>query len=128
MNVIDKRKWMFVDTSSVDLSKLSKEELLSFRAFIKARINKHAAHCIRLLKMSIEFLIDGEMQVERKDASYLLDIKRGEWTIGQVQEEAERLFAQAENAFIQSTLPVRPDFREVDKLMVKIADVWRNSD
>ena len=47
----------------------------------------YAAHLIRLLRMGIEFLRDGEMRVDRGglDATELLDIKHGTWTLEQVQ-------------------------------------------
>jgi len=112
---------MFVDISSVDLSKLSKEELLSFREFVRARINKHGAHLLRLLRMGIEFLNDGELHVLRQDAQQLLEIKRGEWSLEKVKEEAERLFISAETAYTLSKLPDRPDREKVNKLCVEIA-------
>src|ERR1043165_9239253 len=40
---------------------------------------KNAAHLIRLLRMGIEFLVEGELHVARADAENLLEIKRGEW-------------------------------------------------
>ena len=49
---------------------------------------KNAAHLIRLLRMGTEFLIDGQLYVLRHDASQLLEIKRGEWTLDQVMAEA----------------------------------------
>jgi hypothetical protein len=54
--------------------------------------SKNAAHLIRLLRMGIEFLIEGAMYVERADGPELLEIKRGGWTLGKVKAEAERLF------------------------------------
>ena len=65
---------------------------------------KNAAHLIRLLRMGIEFLIEGTMHVERADAPELLDIKRGEWPLEKVKAEAERLF-QLSQEFFSSYLP-----------------------
>lgn len=87
---------------------------------------KNGAHCIRILKMGIEFLTDGRLQVLRKDAQQLLEIKRGEWTLEQVKAEAERLFATAETAFINSKLPYMPDKERINELCVDIAECWRN--
>lgn len=70
---------------------------------------KNAAHLIRLLRMGIEFLADGVLHVERHDATQLLDIKRGEWTLEQVKSEADRLFVRAEEAHMTSKLPVEPN-------------------
>ena len=36
---------------------------------------KNASHLIRLLRMGMEFLVDGELHVEREDAKELLRIK-----------------------------------------------------
>lgn len=78
---------------------------------------KNASHLIRLLRMAIEFLMTGELQVERTmDASELVDIKRGRWTLEQVQAEATRLFAQADEAFVRSTLPEKPDRNMISRL------------
>lgn len=81
---------------------------------------KNAAHCIRLLRMSIEFMKDGELYVERPDAQQLLEIKRGEWSLDQVKAEADRLFKQAENAYLDSDLPKQPDMEAVSNLCVEV--------
>jgi predicted nucleotidyltransferase len=56
---------------------------------------KNAAHLIRLLRMGIEFLRDGELIVQRHDATELLAIKHGEWTLDRVKSEANRLFKRS---------------------------------
>ena len=81
---------------------------------------KNAAHLIRLLRMGIEFLVDGELHVERADAEQLLSIKRGEWTIERVKEEAERLFKLAEEAYVRSSLPAKPDAKKAESLCMEI--------
>lgn len=83
---------------------------------------KNAAHLIRLLRMGIEFLRDGEMRVDRGglDATELLDIKHGAWTLEAVQEEATRLFERAEEVHDRSTLPLRPDRELVNELCVDV--------
>jgi predicted nucleotidyltransferase len=81
---------------------------------------KNACHLIRLLKMAVEFLKNGELIVKRKDADYLLSIKRGEWPLEQVEKESKKLFKQAEEAFKRSRLPETPDYKKIDKLCVEI--------
>jgi hypothetical protein len=81
---------------------------------------KNAAHLIRLLRMGIEFLVEGELHVARADAENLLEIKRGEWSIERVKEEAERLFKLAEEAYVRSSLPVKPDSQKAEKLCMEI--------
>jgi predicted nucleotidyltransferase len=81
---------------------------------------KNAAHLVRLLRMGIEFLKDGELQVEREDASQLLEIKKGEWSLEKVVSESDRLFASAEQAYINSNLPMGVDKEKINKLAVGI--------
>jgi hypothetical protein len=80
----------------------------------------NAAHLIRLLRMGIEFLKDGELQVEREDASQLLGIKRGEWSLEKINAEAERLFASAEQSYLNSTLPAKIDSKAVNDLSIAV--------
>jgi predicted nucleotidyltransferase len=93
---------------------------------------KNAAHLIRLLRMGIEFLNTEELSVEREDAPQLLQIKRGEWTLEQVKEEADRLFKRADDAYDRTKLPNHPDVDKVNEMCVEIlADFfgvrWRES-
>lgn len=81
---------------------------------------KNAAHLIRLLRMGMEFLKDGELHVERYDSQQLLEIKRGEWTLEQVKAEADRGFRMAEQAYLGSALPVRPNADEVNRIAVLV--------
>jgi len=81
---------------------------------------KNAAHLIRLLRMGIEFLTEGTLQVERADAPELLDIKRGEWPLDKVKSEAERLFQLSQEAYVRSTLPAEPDRSRAERLCVSM--------
>lgn len=82
---------------------------------------KNAAHLIRLLRMGIEFLNEGELHVLRPDNKELLSIKKGEWTLEEVKQEAEKLFKRAEESYDRSKLPNKPDHEEINKLCVDIA-------
>jgi uncharacterized protein len=81
---------------------------------------KNAAHLIRLLRMGIEFLLLGELIVERPDAKELLEIKRGGWSLDQVTAEADRLFALAEAAYKKSNLPEMPEREKAERLCVEL--------
>lgn len=81
---------------------------------------KNAAHLIRLLRMGIEFLKDGELRVTRPDAAELLAIKRGQWTLERVKKEAHRLFAEAKRAYQRSALPDAPQRERANRLCVRI--------
>ena len=84
---------------------------------------KHAAHLIRLLKMGIEFLIDGCLYVDRTvmgDSHELLNIKKGAYTLKQIKEWSSELFLQIDKAKGNSTLPDKPDKERVEKLLVSL--------
>lgn len=81
---------------------------------------KNAAHLIRLLRMGIEYLTDGQLRVFREDAAELKDIKQGRWSLGKIQEEAERLFKIAHEAYVRSSLPASPDTGGAEKLLIQI--------
>jgi hypothetical protein len=82
---------------------------------------KNAAHCIRLLKMCIEFLDTGTMTVYRiHDREQLLSIKKGEWSLEQVKQYATDLFNDAKAARDRSTLPEKPDRDRIERVLVSI--------
>jgi predicted nucleotidyltransferase len=83
---------------------------------------KNAAHLLRLLKMSIEFLATGELHVDRTgiDAQELMEVKRGEWPLEKVQRVAEALFAASKAADKWSQLPERPNQHEIETLLVEL--------
>jgi len=81
---------------------------------------KNGAHLIRLLRMGIEFLTDGELHVVREDAKQLIDIKKGRWALEHIKEESDRLFKLAELAYVNSKLPDRPDYAAAEKLLMEI--------
>lgn len=81
---------------------------------------KNAAHLIRILRMAIEFLSEGELHVRREDASQLIEIKSGAWSLDKVKSEAEYLFKLAEQAYVNSKLPNKPDEDEINALLASI--------
>lgn len=87
---------------------------------------KNASHLIRLLKMGIEYLTEGKLNVFREDNQQLLAIKMGEWTLEQVQKEADRLFILAEESYVRSTLPNEPDFKKATELLIEITEQFWN--
>lgn len=81
---------------------------------------KNAAHLVRLLRMGIEALQTGRLQVKRPDAEELLSIKRGALSLEQVQAMAADLFEECRAARDACTLPDKPGFADVNKLCVKV--------
>lgn len=88
---------------------------------------KNAAHCVRLLRMGLELAETGEMHVDRTniDAEELKAIKRGEWSLADIDAVAgdglERLRVVEE----RSDLPPEPDYGEIeDLLMLTTQTLW----
>jgi len=81
---------------------------------------KNASHLIRLLRMGIEVMVEGRLYVRRKDNNELIDIKRGEWSLNKVEKEADNLFRQAREAYINSKLPNDINWQRVNELCVDI--------
>jgi uncharacterized protein len=81
---------------------------------------KNAAHLIRILRMGIDFLRTGELQVQRHDADELLEIKHGAWSLKQVKATAAFLFGVAEEAHGASPLPEQPDRDTINRLCVDV--------
>jgi predicted nucleotidyltransferase len=81
---------------------------------------KNASHLIRLLRMGVEFLTEGEMHIFREDAQELKAIKRGEWSLEKVKAEADKWFDLAHEAYVRSPLPPHPDREKAEKLTVEI--------
>jgi len=81
---------------------------------------KNASHLVRLLRMALEYLTTGELNVFREDTGELIDIKRGKWSLTEVEKEASRLFDLCDKALITSDLPPRPDHNLISDLCVEI--------
>ena len=89
---------------------------------------KNASHLIRLLKMGMEFLTEGRLFVERvSDASQLLDIKTGKWTLDEVKTEAKKLFALSEEAYVRCTLPQHVNLDLINETCVEILQNYLSS-
>lgn len=81
---------------------------------------KNAAHLIRLLRMGIEALGTGEINVARHDAKQLKEIKRGDWSLLQIEKEAERLQKLLDEAFVRSPLPSKANYKKAEQLLIEI--------
>lgn len=81
---------------------------------------KNAAHLIRLLRMGIEYLSDGEPQIFRPDAKELIDIKLGKWTMEQLMKESDKLFDELEIAYDKSKLPQQSNSTKINKLLFEV--------
>ncbi len=77
---------------------------------------KNAAHLIRLLRMCAEFMEEAEIRVRRPDAADLIAIKRGEWSLERVKDEARVLFDRIRSAEL---LPQIPATTEMERLLLQ---------
>lgn len=91
---------------------------------------KCASHLIRLLRMGCEALTYGRLNVFRyNDVEELLDIKRGQWTLEQVQEYSGELFRTIRQARDQSNLPEQPDLDRINQLCCEVVQYgWNDPD
>jgi hypothetical protein len=89
---------------------------------------KNAAHAIRLLRMGIEFLKEGEFHVFRDDAPQLMEIKTGKWTLDQVKKEADHQFKRIESAYDECKLPKTPDHKKINELVMDMTWSWLHSE
>lgn len=81
---------------------------------------KNAGHCIRIMKMGIELLTTGELQVMRPDNQYLIGIKEGKYTKMEIETEYERLRKLMDEAFVRTKLPDKPDLGKIESLVYRI--------
>ena len=83
---------------------------------------KYALHVFRLLKTGTEVLKEGVLRVRRPDAAFLLDIRNGKYTLAQVNEMAEASLKEMREAEEKSTLPERPNYNRMNKVVVGIVE------
>jgi hypothetical protein len=95
------------------------------RAELEARFGydtKHAQHLVRMLRMGIEILRDGEVRVRRPDAEDLRAIRAGAWSYDELVERADRLGEEVREAARDSELPAVPDEPRLDTLCREIVE------
>ncbi len=83
---------------------------------------KHAMHLMRLLKMGIEILETGAVQVKRPDREWLLGIKRGSLTYEALIELAEDYTGRLAALYANSVLPEAPDIARAGALVVQLQE------
>lgn len=82
---------------------------------------KNAAHLIRILRMGIEFLVEGKLYVKRHDSQELIRIKQGDYSLAKIERMADEHFRMAQDAHIRSTIPNEPDRLRAGELTIEIA-------
>lgn len=103
-----------------DQLKRMKKQAESCHGYNSKEFNtKNATHLIRLLRMCREILKNGEVNVRREDADYLLKIRRGEVPYSEVIEEAHSIDDECARLYHDSNLPDKPDMNAIEKLCIE---------
>jgi uncharacterized protein len=93
------------------------------RAELEARFGydtKHAMHLVRLMRMGIEMLREGELRVRRADRDELLAIRDGVWSYDELEARCGALREEITAAARTSNLPDAPDETALDALCTEI--------
>ena len=92
--------------------------------------SKHAAHCLRLLRMGNEILRGKGVIVYRKDdGEYLRHVRLGDFPYDAIMSEAEDLEKQLDAHYKSSRLPHSVDTKKIDSLLINMvseahAQLW----
>jgi predicted nucleotidyltransferase len=81
---------------------------------------KAALHLVRLMRMGIELLRDGELKVYREDYQDLLDIKHGKRTLQDIVSEHDALYQDMLHWYDHTFLPEEPNFNKINKFIVEL--------
>lgn len=81
---------------------------------------KHGMHLIRLLRMGLEILRDGEVRVRRGDADELLAIRNGALGYDELLAQANALELGMREALKTTRLPRAPDEEAIDELLIEL--------
>lgn len=81
---------------------------------------KHGMHLIRLLRMGLEILRDGEVRVRRPDAAELVAIRDGELGYEALLEQARALEQGMRSALETTSLPRDVDEAAIDELLFEL--------
>lgn len=91
------------------------------------KVNKHAMHLVRLLKMCTELFETGTMHTHRvADHDLLMDIRNGKYMneegllIPSFFEMVDELESGMNKAAEKSDLPEKPDYKEIDKFVEEV--------
>lgn len=87
----------------------------------RAQSWKNAAHVIRLMRMCVEILSTGTVDVYRHtDRDELLAIRQGRSSLEEVMQESEHLRNEAGKSLNTSPLPKEPDHIKINALITSI--------
>ena len=118
----------------MSLKNLNDEELLLYYELFKKvnkrgiskKINSYDAkflyHVVRLLLEIEQIMIEHDLDLER-NIEQLKSIRRGEWTIEQIEEWAEKKERALEDVYIKSDLRNYPDENAIKELLLNCLEI-----
>lgn len=83
---------------------------------------KFAYHCIRLLDEVEQIMTEGTMNLER-NREQLKSIRRGEWTLEQIEKHFEEKERELEALYTRCDLPPAPDEDRIKKLLLECLEL-----
>lgn len=83
---------------------------------------KFAYHCVRLLNEVEQILVEGDLDLQR-NREQLKEIRRGEWTLEQVEDYFQNKEKILENTYAASTLPYGPDEAVIKKILLECMEL-----
>ena len=112
-----KEYWSWVESRNHDRYENTVEHGKNYDA-------KNMMHTFRLLKMALEILQDGKVNVRRNDREELLAIKRGEREYEDLLQEANQMIEAIDVAYENCSLPETLDEVMIERLLFEIRDKW----
>lgn len=98
-----------------DYTKLNKRN----RKKTDDKLFKHAMHLIRILKMGIEILEEGQINTFReKDRDELISIRKGNYTFDEIFSMINYYEEEHQRALAKTTLPEYPDKTRINKALM----------
>lgn len=88
--------------------------------------SKNLLHTRRLLDMSMEIATTGKISVRRPNADYLLKIRKGEVSLDDIINQAEKDIKGLDELFKQSTLPDSVSLEFVNNLLLEMRHKFNN--
>lgn len=85
---------------------------------------KYASHAVRLLRMACEFTETYNLEVYRHDAKELIEIKTGQWSFSQVQEECRDKLAFLDAWAGDTNIPKEPNIKAINTFMTTTLYDW----
>jgi len=81
---------------------------------------KNLLHCMRLINMSIEIASGKGIIIERPEAKFLIDIRKGKYNLTELLNSVEDKIKESDKLFEKSSLPEKVDENMINELVIKI--------